>query len=91
MEKLNLNLDDLSVDSFAPESDAPAGTGTVHGQDVPIQDPTDPSPLTEECGGGGETDGFRTACYDTVCYASCGGTCIENTCGLETIYACFEI
>jgi hypothetical protein len=25
---------------------------------------------------------------NTICIDSCGGTCIENGCGLETVYIC---
>jgi hypothetical protein len=79
MSKLALNLDDLQVDSFAADEAASAPGGTVHGQ---AEKSVDICAFTQQpdCG----TDGLAT-----LCIASCGGTCIEDGCGiLSQDYPC---
>jgi hypothetical protein len=86
MNKLSLNLDDLQVDSFAAQDDATSDHGTVRGQADDASKRIFPCNDTQDliaCGTNSDNA--------TICIASCGGTCIENTCGLETIYDCFEI
>lgn len=80
MSKLNLDLDDLTVDSFAAEDTASASGGTVHGQAEKSVDLVCAFTQQPDCG----TDGLGT-----LCIVSCGGTCIEDGCGvLSQDYPC---
>lgn len=86
MNKLSLNLDDLQVDSFAADDAAATSGGTVRGQ------AEDGSKFIYPCGDTQDWVACGTNSDNaTICIASCGGTCIEDTCGLETVYACLEI
>lgn len=94
MDKMNLDLDDLTVDSFTPQDDAASRSGTVHGQQH-----IEPIKTAEYCGdtldGCNDSGGFycdgNTDGLGTLCVASCGGTCIEDGCGIETELACLQV
>jgi hypothetical protein len=76
MDKLNLNLDDLNVNSFATEEESGDGSGTVRGQftdpgDLSCDDRTCLNTCPDTCdatcgcgggGGGGNTQHGETAC-----------------------------
>lgn len=89
MSKLSLNLDDLSVDSFAPDTDAASRSGTVHGQiRVGETDNFDYCFQTNVGCGPGVSDDCANETDDT-CYVfptvkeSCNGTCRADTCLLS--------
>jgi hypothetical protein len=71
MEKLNLSLDDLAVDSFHTGNDAMNDPGTVRGN---IELSPEPPCIIEGTGPN------YWSCFDT-CGLSCNGTCVEPTCG----------
>jgi hypothetical protein len=79
MDKLNLNLDDLAVDSFATD-ETESGRGTVNGQTINFTD-DDPSCNNQTC--------FDTCntCDGYTCYRSCDGGC-TNYCGTYDETAC---
>lgn len=94
MSKLQLNLDDLSVDSFQPEADTTEADGTVHGRadligSIELQKCGDSFQLTcgLSCGG------TCNSCFNT-CNATCGNTCgntCDLTCGQASVdFPCLE-
>jgi hypothetical protein len=86
MEKLNLNLDDLSVDSFHTDAAAAAREGTVRGQTLVDTRNLDLcGPTWVSC------DVTCESCLDTcditcgeTCGSTCGSTCDQKTCGQIT-------
>lgn len=100
MKKLNLNLEDLRVESF-DTLPAPQGEkGTVQGYGTPplvscgetACDDTCFGTCEQSCNGTCEGDTCEGTCYNScggTCSASCGGTC--NTCGsLSCVPTCFN-
>lgn len=76
MKKLTLNVDDLVVESFAPNPVEAEARGTVHG----LQQATGPMPgcSTYGCGGGGNDTYDEVHCYthmtrceQDTCYPIC--------------------
>ncbi len=89
MHKLKLNLEDLSVESFATTPEARHEGGTVFGQQCTCYTqctcpgcPTCDASCNGTCGGtcGGTCDASCNGTCDGSCDYSCGDTCYE-TCG----------
>lgn len=70
MNKLSLNLDDLSVDSFQTGTAADAG-GTVHGQGPDPGDPVEPGETLEL---GCFPTGLNMCHHDSEAYTVCCAT-----------------
>ena len=96
MKKLQLNLDQLQIESFdtSPETSS-ADEGTVYG----LTGSGEPEFCTELCthplicGQTGNTCGNTCGgtCVNTcgnTCNASCNGTCSGNTCGSSCGFTC---
>lgn len=103
MDKLNLNLDDLAVDSFHAEDAETADPGTVRGQGDPIDLNTYQfncpilsdggtclnCSLVETCGGFTCDASCNLTCGST-CDFSCNGTCDLIGCGRTVDLRCIQ-
>jgi hypothetical protein len=73
--KLRLNLDQLSVDSFATDAAAAPG-GTVFGEQCTCPNATCANTCPATC---------ALTCDDMSCHVTCGYTC-GDSCGCPTAY-----
>jgi hypothetical protein len=79
MNKLQLNLDDLSVDSFHATDEPGGDAGTVRGQN----DPIDANSINIDCPASIDditcvNCSVDATCGDLTCAASCEITCVQT-------------
>ena len=97
MRKLKLDLEDLSVESFATTPEAQKEGGTVFGQQCTCYTqctcpgcPTCDASCNGTCGGtcAGTCDASCNGTCGGTCDASCNGTCVDDTCAVSCYGTC---
>jgi hypothetical protein len=90
MRKLKLDLEELSVESFATTPEAHRESGTVFGQQCTCYTQcTCPGCPTCDASCNGTCGGTCGATCDASCNGTCDGTC-DLSCGDTCGYSCFD-